>query len=342
MVTNALTLKDQLTSAFNDIMQRNNSVTSPAIKPTTTQTSDSNFFVYRTDYNVETWSGNLIKETIDTNTGDRTPHWSAASGGVANRNIKMVNGNSLASFDWNYFTEDQKLALHTDPQTGLVDNAGEQRLAFIKGENDSFRKRSNRLLGDIINSSPVVVEGAQYLHYLAEAIEPGSDYAAFATEVEDRTSLVFVGANDGMLHAFNAESGKEEFAFVPSAVIPSLNKLTSSGYNEAGGEHHFFVDGTPVVRDVYINGQWRTVLVGTLRAGGRSIFALDITAPNNISLLWELNVEDDLSDAEKQPARPATWATASQSPPSPVCTTATGRSLLAMAMTALAAAPPCS
>lgn len=299
LVTNALTLKDQLTKAFNDIMQRNNSVTSPAIKPTTTQTADSNYFVYRTDYNVETWSGNLIKETIDTNTGDRTPHWSAASGSVAGRSIKMVNGTSLADFDWDNLSEAQQRALNTDPQTNLEDNSGAQRLAFIKGENDSFRKRSNRLLGDIINSSPVVVEGAQYLHYLAESIEPGSDYAAFAGDVSARKSLVFVGANDGMLHAFNTETGAEEFAFVPSAVIPSLNKLTSSGYNEKGGEHHFFVDGTPVVRDVYIDSQWRTVLIGTLRAGGRSIFALDITEPNNISLLWELNVGDDLSDAEK-------------------------------------------
>lgn len=298
LVTNALTLKDQLTSAFNDIMQRNNSVTSPAIKPTTTQTSDSNFFVYRTDYNVETWSGNLIKETIDINTGDRTQHWNAASGSLAGRSVKMVNGTSLASFTWSNLTEDQQSALHTDPQTGLLDNAGEQRLAFIKGENDSFRRRSNRLLGDIINSSPVVVEGAQYLRYLAEAIEPGSDYTSFASSISERKSLVFVGANDGMLHAFNAKTGAEEFAFVPSAVIPNLNKLTSSGYNEAGGEHHFFVDGTPVIRDVYIDSQWRTVLVGTLGAGGRSIFALDITDPDNISLLWELNAGDDLQDGE--------------------------------------------
>lgn len=299
LVTNALTLKDQLTSAFNDIMQRNQSVTSPAIKPTTTQSSDSNFFVYRTDYNVETWSGNLIKETIDTNTGNRTAHWNAAASSVTGRTIKMVNGTSLADFTWGNLTEAQQNALHVHPQTGIADNAGVQRLGFIKGEHDSFRKRSNRLLGDIINSSPVVVEGAQYLHYLANAIEPSGDYSEFANDVKDRTPLVFVGANDGMLHAFNAETGVEAFAFVPSTVIPNLNKLTSPGYNEEGGEHHFFVDGTPVVRDVYIDGGWRTVLVGTLRAGGRSIFALDITEPNNISLLWELNEGDDLSEAEK-------------------------------------------
>jgi type IV pilus assembly protein PilY1 len=303
LVTNASTLKDQLSEALNAIGGGNRSVTSPAIKPTTPPTggsNDNNFFVYRTDYDIENWSGNLIKETINTGSADdqRIRHWDAASGSVAGRTIRMVNGTSLAEFTWNNLSEDQQLALNTNPQTGLVDNAGEQRLGFITGNNDTFRERDNRLLGDIINSSPVVVEGAQYLHYLAEAIEPHSDYAAFASSVANRKSLVFVGANDGMLHAFNAETGAEEFAFVPSAVIPNLNKLTSSGYNAEGGEHHFFVDGTPVVRDVYIGDDWRTVLVGTLRAGGRSIFALDITEPNNISLLWELNAGDDLQYTE--------------------------------------------
>jgi type IV pilus assembly protein PilY1 len=300
LVTNASTLKDQLSEALNAISQANRSVTSPAVKPTTTQANDSNFFVYSTDYDVQTWSGNLIKETINTNSTDdqRTRHWEAASGSVTGRTIKMVSGTSLADFTWNNLSEDHQLALNTNPQTDVVDNAGEQRLGFIRGSNDTFRDRDNRLIGDIINSSPVVVEGAQYLQYLAESIEPDSDYAAFASSVAARKSLVFVGANDGMLHAFNADTGAEEFAFVPSAVIPNLNKLTSPDYNEEGGEHHFFVDGTPVVRDVYINDQWRTVLVGTLRAGGRSIFALDITDPNNIGLLWELNEGDDLQDLE--------------------------------------------
>ncbi len=302
LVTNASTLKDQLSEALNAIGAANRSVTSPAIKPATPQAADSSFYVYRTDYDVENWSGNLIKEAIDTSSPDSQPVqiWNAASGSVTGRTIRMVNGTSLAAFEWNNLSDAQQLALNINPQTGLEDNAGQQRLAFIKGENNSFRERSNRLLGDIINSNPVVVEGAQYLYYLAEAIEPGSNYAAFASSIADRTPLVFVGANDGMLHAFDANTGAEKFAFVPSAAIPNLNKLTSARYNAEGGEHHFFVDGTPVVRDVYINNKgWRTVLVGTLRAGGRSIFALDITDPNDISLLWELNEGDDLSDAEK-------------------------------------------
>ena len=309
LVTNALTLKDQLANAFNDIMQRNYSVTSPAVKPSANNTaSDREFFVYRTDYDVKTWSGDLIKEEIDTITGDRSTQWKAStklsSGG---RNIKFASadGDSLLDFTWSNLQDrayrgiDLQTALATDPKTGAIAD-GERRLNFIKGTDTSYRKRDS-LLGDIINSSPVLVEGAQYLSYLAnsiEGIEPGAedDYGEFAAAQKERSPLVFVGANDGMLHAFDAETGNEVFAFVPSAVIPNLNKLTSPNYNEAGGEHHYYVDGTPVVRDVYFGGDWHTVLVGTLRAGGRSMFALDITDPDNIDLLWEFSEGDDIPE----------------------------------------------
>jgi len=308
LVTNALTLKEQLTSAFNDIMQRNNSVTSPAVKPSANNTaSDSEFYVYRTDYDVTTWSGDLIKETIDTITGERSPQWQASAKlSSSGRNIKIANtdGDGLMDFTWSnlqgreYLGVDLQTALATDPQTGDIAD-GEKRLNFVKGADTSYRKRDS-LLGDIINSSPVLVEGAQYLTYLANSIEPSGDYGDFAEEQKDRSPLVFVGANDGMLHAFDAETGNEVFAFVPSAVIPNLNKLTSPDYNEAGGEHHFYVDGTPVVRDVYFGNQWRTVLVGTLRAGGRSLFALDITDPSNIDLLWEFSEGDDIPENAPQ------------------------------------------
>ncbi|NLY14757.1 MAG: hypothetical protein GXZ05_00035 [Gammaproteobacteria bacterium] len=98
--------------------------------------------------------------------------------------------------------------------------------------------------------------------------------------------MVYVGGNAGMLHAFNAETGVEEFAFVPTAVFPYLNKLTGKGYT-----HQYYVDGTPTVADIYDkeNGKWRTILVGTLRAGGKGLFALDITDPEKISLLWEFH-----------------------------------------------------
>ncbi len=328
LVTNALTLKDQLTKAFNDIVQRNNSVTRPGITIPPTAASDSERYVYRTDYNVKTWSGDLIKEKTDTGTGATTQEWKASKKLPSSRNIKIADSNGdLANATWTNLTGPQQAALATDPQTGAepaVDAngaptdptaiaKGQARLNFVLGTDTSFRARDSKL-GDIVNSSPVVVEGAQYLAHLAGTIDGTvAKYAAFqlankactGAEVAGtscRRSQVYVGANDGMLHAFDAKTGVEKFAFIPSAVIPHLNQLTASDYNEEGGRHRYYVDGTPVVRDVYIAPkgstakEWRTVLVGTLRGGARSMFALDVTNPDNIELLWEFGVGDDIAD----------------------------------------------
>ena len=320
LVTNALTLKEQLTKAFNNLEQSNNSVTSPAISVAGNEASDD-LYIYRTDYKINTWSGDLIKEQLDRTTGTRTQLWSASSKLTsAGRTIRMANtaGNGLQDLTWSNLANRQaynnagtlvnlQAAMATDLATGTpaplgqtgLSNAnttlGQNRLNFVKGTaNANFRRRDS-LLGDIINSNPIVVGGAQYLAYLADSIEPSGSYSSFVQSQSSRSKRIYIGANDGMLHAFD-DNGNEQFAFVPTAVIPELYRLADPDFNEEGGVHKFYVDGTPVVRDVFINNEWRTVLIGTLRAGGRAIFALDITEPSNISLLWEFNVGQDIPD----------------------------------------------
>ncbi|MNZ64512.1 Neisseria PilC protein [compost metagenome] len=136
--------------------------------------------------------------------------------------------------------------------------------------------------------------GAQYLAAVADSLngKPG-DYAAFKAANAGRKPQVYVGANDGMLHAFDAKTGQETFAFIPTPVIPNLYRLADSNYNTDSSLHRYYVDGTPVVADVYIGNAWRTVLIGTLRGGGRGVFALDVTSPDNVSLLWEYTSQDD-------------------------------------------------
>lgn len=318
LVTNALNLKAQLDQAFKSIAQSNNSVTSVAATTVSNSSADSNRAIYRTDYKVATWSGDLIKETTNVVTSAVTAEWKASANLPTIRNIKMANatGNSLIDFTWAnlntrvYATANLQKALATDPATNLASvdasgnltaagiTAGQKRLAFIKGTDTSYRTRTS-LLGDIINSSPAVVQGAQYLAYLAEAIDDDAthQYTAFISAQAARSPRVYVGANDGMLHAFNATTGAETFAFVPTAVIANLNKYTASNYNSDGSQHQYYVDGSPVVRDVYFSGAWHTVLVGTLRAGGRSMFALDITVPDTPTLLWEFS-EDSLASID--------------------------------------------
>jgi len=132
---------------------------------------------------------------------------------------------------------------------------GDRSLEFQNGGN--YRNRDSRL-GDIINSEPAYHNG-----------------------------VVYVGANDGMLHAFDAKTGKELFAYIPSMVHENLHKLTDPEYS-----YQYFVNGSPTVRKI---GDKR-VLVGGLRQGGKGYFALDVTDPDNMShdnVLWEFTAEDD-------------------------------------------------
>lgn len=110
--------------------------------------------------------------------------------------------------------------------------------------------------------------------------------------------MIYVGANDGMLHAFDADTGNEVFAYVPADLYgdpndPStlkLNRLSDPGYT-----HAYAVDGSPTAWDAYFKGAWHTVLVGSLGAGGKSIYALDITDPNALDFgkpLWEFSHPD--------------------------------------------------
>ena len=94
-----------------------------------------------------------------------------------------------------------------------------------------------------------------------------------------------------MLHAFDASNGNELFGFVPRAVFSKLGDLTKDPY-----DHRFFVDGQQIVRDAYDDGSvptWKRVLVGTLGAGGRGVYALDVKDAKNPEVLWEFTSDDD-------------------------------------------------
>ena len=124
-------------------------------------------------------------------------------------------------------------------------------------------------------------------------------YGAFQTSLKDRTTIVYAGSNGGTLHAFNAKTGDEEWAFVPPLIAAQLPLLVNKnmdgkfgGGNKAGGTNPIFaVDGSPVVHDVFIKGlnpggteyetgkSWRTLLFIPYGRGGAGFSVLDITVP---------------------------------------------------------------
>jgi type IV pilus assembly protein PilY1 len=159
------------------------------------------------------------------------------------------------------------------------------REGFITNTQQLYRTRT-AVLGDIVNAQPVFAK-APFADY------QDTGYAAFKTANANRTPMVYVAANDGMLHAFYAGTnttdplgGEERWAFIPTMVLPNLYKL---GDNSYGTLHTYSVDGTPTIADVYdsVNSVWKTILVGGLNAGGRGYYALDVTDPGNPKGLWE-------------------------------------------------------
>ena len=170
---------------------------------------------------------------------------------------------------------------------------------LISNENRLFRDR-DYALGDIVNTSPVYVQSPPFNY-------GDAGYAAFKDlhrkkfnadgSVSDpgRLGAVYVGANDGMLHAFRADTGVELWAYIPSAVVPNLYKLADAAY---ANNHQFYVDGPITVGDAYNGTEWKTVLVGGLGRGGKAYFALDVTDPANPKALWEFGTaparDDDL------------------------------------------------
>lgn len=146
-----------------------------------------------------------------------------------------------------------------------------------------LRNRQGWYLGDIVHSTPVVVGAPSNYQFTPE-------YQDFYVANENRRKMVYVGANDGMVHAFDAQGGAERWAFVPEFALPKFTAMADSGYC-----HTYTVDQTMAVKDAELNGSWRTILVGNGREGGADVFALDITDPDDPQFLWQESVPNGVS-----------------------------------------------
>jgi type IV pilus assembly protein PilY1 len=200
----------------------------------------------------------------------------------------------------------QQDALNTSTD-GTLDSLGQDRIDWLRGDNAAnaaFRDRLYtpsgggsdrlRLLGDIVGSDPQYAGKTNFGHRRLSGTE-GSSYATYraSSDYQSRPDVIYVGANDGYLHGFDGLTGEELFAYMPSELLEpesgddfaQVNRLMEPNYG-----HRYFVDGTPTVGDAYIDGDWRTILVGTMGAGGKTVFALDVTDPENFDasdVLWE-------------------------------------------------------
>ncbi len=299
-------LEESLDKAFSAVAAGVGSAS--AVATNSTRLSEGSY-VYQAEFNSESWSGTLNAYKFGTNgnlPGVPTVTTSATmpkSGAGRKVYTSVPSGSNLvlANFAWSNLTAAQKTALQLSGETN--DTLAQQRADWLLGNATNegptgLRVRGTgsdrNILGDIVNSSPVY-SGAWDFHYQYLPGDAGASYRSFLETVKKPKiaaggigGRLYVGANDGMLHAFNAETLEETFTYIPGIAFSKLAKLTKPDYGSTGNPHQFIVDGPIAIGDVYINGAWRTIIVGTLGAGGRGIYALDVTEEKP-KVLFELS-----------------------------------------------------
>lgn len=254
-----------LGAALAVIEQRTSSYSNVATNSTTLNTGAQ---VFSASYTSGIWSGELKAQTVTRAGVSSTVSWRGSVPALANRRVFTFDGTAGTTFP----TTSQTTALARSGGPADYPVTGAQNADYIKGDQSregstlgQLRVRS-RILGDIVGSSPFYVKGG-----------PDGDSTTAGT--------VYVGANDGMLHAFNAANGQEQFAYVPSIInMNNLGTLSRGDYT-----HKFFVDG-PVVVSSRLMTPGQNILVGALGRGGKGLYALDVSAPGAFAatnVKWE-------------------------------------------------------
>ena len=301
--------------------------------PNVTQTDNQ---IFSTTYETNTWAGRVFAQTIDPATGnvDPTIQWQGdqlllgrvtassdtrtiltldptGTNKVKNFTFASLDATEQAIFSqrcgtqvstslYPFGTFSQCSSLSGAQQTTI--NAGTTLVDFLRGQTGNegtlYRDRTvidpatgavtQTIMGDTISAKPNYVR--------APVFDYGGTYNDFITAQSSRAARVYVGANDGFLHAFDGNSGAEAWAYAPRFLMPMLPKLADKTYATS---HTYFVEGSPEVNDVFDTtaNAWKTILVGGAAGGGRGYYALDITDPTSPKALWEWCADSNQCDS---------------------------------------------
>jgi type IV pilus assembly protein PilY1 len=327
------TMVSGLSAAFAKISSEANETITTALGAPTRRTSTSGSANYSASYDPKSWTGRLIGSTLTVN-GSKTTLtdvWDARSllqSKTATTRLIVTcckaDGSALP------FTSDALSGATLDPRTYYasfaqvpnVDSAKQSAskfVSYLRGDTaqeilkgGAYRNRTF-LLGDIVDSKPEIVAAPSFPYY--DSFNPG--YSVFKEKYKSRSSVVYVGANDGMMHAFDgsvtaASGGTELFAYIPSFTYGDSSAKSDRYFGTYGlaslGDpsyvHHYFVNATPKQFDVDLANaggdtskasDWHTVLIGGLGKGGKGYYAIDVTDPSAFTteaavagkVLWE-------------------------------------------------------
>lgn len=339
LVTNALNLREQLGRAFlaiERLAQPSGGINVSGVRV------DAGSLSYIPRYTLGEWSGDLqaFRIRADGSLGlnvwrasERLPSPSARNlvaaltpGPATGVPLPPIAG--ATNLSTTLFTEaglgvNAATILGITPTELTVDYAGRSigdMIAYLRGDGSyeadgngtpgrPFRPRPSTKIGDIISSEPELFDPRADFGY--SIVNPsitgsGTAYRDFLNVKKNATPTIFVGANAGILHAFDARDsaagGRELFGFIPNSSLRNMGRLLNQNY-----VHQYYVDGSMRIGDAYLNSAWRSVLVGSVGVGGRSVFALDISNPSNFgtgNVLWELKeaLDPDLGTGIGRPS----------------------------------------
>ena len=322
---NEAQLLAKLTDAIKQAISGRLTFTTPAVM---SDVSRGNF-IYQATFKYEKnkqWEGSLKKYPLKSDGTFGAEAWDAADvlDKKASSNRKIFTTNINLSATTNNFTTSNRSILKRliFPNIAATDDQADKLINFIRGQDtydqdaDSNTSESIHKLADIYNSELVVVgmpeastfnNGNANFQKTDRYYRAQNNYDTFKNSREcggncvNRTEVVIAGANNGILHAFKTSDGEELWGYIPPMVLGNLGRIVSSKANTTNPIYG--VDGSPVVKDIFFddtpndnskNPRWRTVLVSGLGAGGKGIFALDITDINNPKHLFA--IENDSSN----------------------------------------------
>jgi Tfp pilus tip-associated adhesin PilY1 len=323
--TDATELAVSLRNIFHQISAGTYSFTSPTVA--SVRMTDRNY-LYKAQFIPATppatlWEGHLEALTINTD-NTYTSHWDAATvlqgTDPANRRIFAGYTDNTSWSRKNFLTSgaDPVTAAMLDVTTTTERDA---IVNYVRGVGHD----NNAKLGDIFHSKPVVV-GPPSRFFFDEGYSTAVGASeSFVDAKATRKRVLFVGTNDAMLHAFlsgtyntstglyDTGTGEELFGYIPYSLLEYLQDFVPGDLTT----HEYFVDSSPRAADVWIDAnndgikqssEWRTVLIGGLRKGGSSYFALDVTDPptntnysNYPVVLWEYANGSTLGETWSEP-----------------------------------------
>ncbi|MEO7644205.1 MAG: PilC/PilY family type IV pilus protein, partial [Burkholderiaceae bacterium] len=312
LVSDAQKFLDSIADIFAKVVEETGSISGGAIS-TQRLSSGEAAGVFQARFNpvANYWSGRLLKYALSLSADKTklviadTPTWEA--GDVLTKQTKLDHGASRnifigppvgtqttiapSEFKWGVLATAHQTELNTNI-ANIVDTLGSDRLDYIRGDRrkeisiavptNTFRPR-DIVLGDIVNSG-LVYQGSP-----SGSISDAS-YEAFYASNKSREPVVFVNANDGMLHAFKNTDGKESFAYIPGFLANKLSNLPDQDYS-----HISMADATPAIGEAQIGSSWKSVLVSGVGGGAQGVYALDVTDPGAFTkdnVMWEFTDRD--------------------------------------------------